>query len=102
MEANGRQSSSETVAILSSLLNGLQVDPTYRLPGAHAPGPRPVRPAGRHQHGHRGVGPTRGAGRVRLIPNAGHASNLDNPEAFTQVLEKFLHRVTQPGGETAA
>jgi 3-oxoadipate enol-lactonase len=37
-----------------------------------------------------------------VIPNAGHASNLDNPEAFTQVLEKFLHRVTQPGGETAA
>jgi hypothetical protein len=68
MEANGRQSSSETVAILSSLLNGLQVDPTYRLPGAHAPGPRPVRPAGRHQHGHRGVGPTRGAGRVRRHP----------------------------------
>src|SRR3954468_13536299 len=32
MEANGRRSSSETVAILSSLLNGLQVDPTYRLP----------------------------------------------------------------------
>jgi pimeloyl-ACP methyl ester carboxylesterase len=30
---------------------------------------------------------------VREIPNAGHASNLDNPEAFTQAIEEFLTQV---------
>lgn len=30
---------------------------------------------------------------VRVIPDAGHASNLDNPEAFTRSLREFLARV---------
>ena len=28
-----------------------------------------------------------------MIPGAGHASNLDNPEAFTEELDTFLLRV---------
>jgi 3-oxoadipate enol-lactonase len=102
MEANGRRSSSETVAILSSLLNGLQVDPTYRLPV-----PTLLVHGQFDLLGDINTATAAWAQREELaeyavIPNAGHASNLDNPEAFTQVLEKFLHRVTQPGGETAA
>jgi 3-oxoadipate enol-lactonase len=31
------------------------------------------------------------------IPGAGHAGNLDNPEAFTEVLEAFLRRVLPLG-----
>ena len=31
-----------------------------------------------------------------MIPQAGHASNLDNPEAFTAVLLEFLDRVVPP------
>ncbi|HEY4602990.1 MAG TPA: hypothetical protein VIH08_01480, partial [Blastococcus sp.] len=36
-----------------------------------------------------------------VIPDAGHASNLDNPEVFTEKLEDFLLRVlpeVAPGG----
>ena len=32
-----------------------------------------------------------------VIPAAGHASNLDNPVAFTAALLAFLDRVVQPG-----
>ena len=35
-----------------------------------------------------------------VIPAAGHASNLDNPEAFTAALLAFLHRTFPPGDET--
>jgi 3-oxoadipate enol-lactonase len=33
------------------------------------------------------------------IPAAGHASNLDNPGAFTAALLAFLDRRLPPGGE---
>ena len=32
-----------------------------------------------------------------MIPAAGHASNLDNPAAFTAALLAFLDRVLEPG-----
>ena len=31
-----------------------------------------------------------------MIAGAGHASNLDNPEEFTAVLQAFLNRATPP------
>ena len=31
-----------------------------------------------------------------VIPNAGHASNLDEPDTFTAVLEAFIDRVLPP------
>jgi hypothetical protein len=34
-----------------------------------------------------------------VIPAAGHASNLDNPAAFTAALEAFLDRTLPPDGE---
>jgi pimeloyl-ACP methyl ester carboxylesterase len=34
-----------------------------------------------------------------VIPAAGHASNLDNPTAFTAALLAFLDRVLGPGAE---
>ena len=34
-----------------------------------------------------------------VIPAAGHASNLDNPEAFTAALLAFLDRVLPPDEE---
>ena len=101
MAANGRRSSSETVAILSSLLNGMQADPTYRLPV-----PTLLVHGQFDLIGDISTATAAWAQREELaeyavIPNAGHASNLDNPEAFTKILEEFLHRVTQPGGKTA-
>ncbi len=32
--------------------------------------------------------------RLEVIPNAGHAANLDNPEAVNRVLREFLDSLT--------
>ena len=37
---------------------------------------------------------------VREVPGAGHASNLDNPEFFTDALREFLAEVRPPESET--
>jgi 3-oxoadipate enol-lactonase len=97
LRANGRRNGSETVAILSSLLlDGLRPNPTYRLPV-----PTLLVHGEFDRFGDIPTATKTWAQREELaeyavIPNAGHASNLDNPEAFTDVLEKFLHRVTKP------
>lgn len=99
LDANGRRSNRETVRILTSLLTGaLQPERGYRLPV----------PAllvhGQHDHlGDIALSTRAWAQREPLaeyvvIPAAGHASNLDNPAAFTATLLAFLDRVRPSDG----
>jgi 3-oxoadipate enol-lactonase len=103
MEVNARRSGHETAAILTSLLTtALLAEPEYRLPVptllVHG------------QFDHIGdIAATMPAWSQReplasyaTIPNAGHASNLDNPEAFTGLLTGFLDGVLRAGGPAAA
>jgi 3-oxoadipate enol-lactonase len=95
LEANAHRSNQETVAILASLLTGgLRSDPAYRLPV-----PTLLVHGDRDQLGDIATGTRAWAQREPLagyavIPAAGHASNLDNPEVFTAVLAAFLDGVT--------
>jgi 3-oxoadipate enol-lactonase len=97
LEANAHRSNQETVAILSSLLTtALRSEPTYRLPV-----PALLVHGDRDRIGDIATGTRAWAGREPLaayavIPEAGHASNLDNPEVFTAVLRAFLDRTTAP------
>ena len=94
LQANAHRSNSETVAILASLLTGaLRPDSAYRLPV-----PTLLIHGEADSIGDIAAGTTAWARREPLaehvvIPGAGHASNLDNPEAFTRELETFLLRV---------
>ena len=94
LEANAHRSNSETVAILASMLtSALRPDRAYRLPV-----PTLLIHGEVDRIGDIAGGTTAWARREPLaehavIPGAGHASNLDNPEAFTDELESFLVRV---------
>jgi pimeloyl-ACP methyl ester carboxylesterase len=94
LEANAHRSNSETVEILASLLTtALRPDPTYRLPV-----PTLLIHGDADRIGDIARGSAAWARRDPLaehsvVPGAGHASNLDNPEAFTAELDTFLLRV---------
>jgi 3-oxoadipate enol-lactonase len=99
LDADGNRPHGETVRILTSLLTGaLRPEQDYRLPV----------PAllvhGQLDHlGDIAVSTQAWARREPLaeyvvIPAAGHASNLDNPAAFTAALEAFLDRTLPPDG----
>ena len=98
LEANAHRSNHETVAILASLLSGgLRSEPAYRFPV-----PALLVHGDRDHIGDIATGTRTWAQREPLaeyavIPAAGHASNLDNPEVFTAVLEAFLDRVAGQG-----
>ncbi len=97
-EANAHRSNDETIDILASLLtHALRPDPGYQLPVPTL-----------LMHGaDDSIGDIRGStarwarreplAEYAVIPAAGHASNLDNPAAFTAVLQKFLGRVAPSG-----
>lgn len=97
MEVNANRSNQETVDILTSLLTAaLHSDPGYRLPVPtlllHGKLDRigdiaTTMPAWAHREP---------LARHVAIPNAGHASNLDNPDAFTTLLEAFIDEVLRP------
>ena len=94
---NAHRSNGETVAILASLLTGaLHPDPEYRTPVPL------LLVHGEHDHMGDIAADTAAwarrepLGESAVIPQAGHASNLDNPEAFTAVLLEFLDRVVPP------
>jgi 3-oxoadipate enol-lactonase len=97
LEAKAHRSNHETVAILTSLLTtALRPEPTYRLPV-----PTLLVHGDRDRIGDIASTTRTWAQREPLaeyavIPEAGHASNLDNPEEFTAVLQAFLDRVTSP------
>jgi len=95
LAANAHRSNSETVAILSSLVNtALRPEPGYRLPVpallVHGDHDR----IGDIATATRGWAEREPLAEYAVITGAGHASNLDNPEEFTAVLLEFLGRAT--------
>ena len=70
--------------------------------GARTAGPRPTRPLGDIALSTRAWAQREPLAEYVVIPAAGHASNLDNPAAFTAALLAFLDRVLGPGGEEEA
>jgi 3-oxoadipate enol-lactonase len=103
LEANRHRSPHETVGILASLLtSALRPDPGYRLPVPTLLVRGEFDNIGDIAHGTRAWARRDALAEYAEIPGAGHASNLDNPEAFTKVLEAFLRRVLPVGpGSTA-
>jgi pimeloyl-ACP methyl ester carboxylesterase len=102
LNANAQRPNRETITILTSLLTGaLRPQQDYRLPV----------PAllvhGQLDHlGDIALNTRAWAQREPLadyvvIPAAGHASNLDNPAAFTAALLEFLGRVLPPQEEAS-
>jgi 3-oxoadipate enol-lactonase len=94
LDVNAHRSSDETVDILTSLLTtALQPDPGYRLPVptllVHGDHDR----IGDIATSLRTWAQRDPNARYAVIPHAGHASNLDNPDAFTAILEAFLNEV---------
>jgi 3-oxoadipate enol-lactonase len=97
LEVNAHRSNEETIDILTSLLTtALQADPAYRLP----------MPAllvhGQRDHigdivtDMRAWAQREPLATYAVIPGAGHASNLDNPAAFTDLLVEFIDDLATP------
>jgi 3-oxoadipate enol-lactonase len=97
LEANAHRPNRETVAILASLLTGaLRPEPEYRLPVPALLMHGELDPVGDIATGTRAWAQREPLAEYAAIPAAGHASNLDNPEAFTTALLAFLERVAPP------
>jgi pimeloyl-ACP methyl ester carboxylesterase len=94
LDVNAHRSSQETVDILSSLLTAaLQPDPDYRLTVPTLLVHGDLDRIGDIAESLRTWAQRDPQARYAVIPHAGHASNLDNPDAFTAVLEDFLDDV---------
>jgi 3-oxoadipate enol-lactonase len=96
LASNAHRTNGETVAILASLLGALHPDPDYTTPV-----PLLLVHGDRDPIGDITTGTAAWARRepqveYAVIPDAGHASNLDNPDAFTEVLRDFLDQVVPP------
>jgi pimeloyl-ACP methyl ester carboxylesterase len=94
MDVNNHRTNRETVDILTSLLTtALRPEPGYRLPV-----PTLLVHGNRDQIGDITTSMREWAAREPLaqyavIPDAGHASNLDNPDHFTDLLTAFIDEV---------
>jgi pimeloyl-ACP methyl ester carboxylesterase len=94
LDVNDDRTSAEVVQILASLLNdGLHPQPAYRLPV-----PTLLLTGADDRVGDIVSGSREWAARDPsvehvVIPGAGHASNQDNPAAFTAAMAAFLDRV---------
>jgi pimeloyl-ACP methyl ester carboxylesterase len=94
LQANAHRSNSETVAILASLLtSALRPDREYRTPVPTLLIHGEVDRIGDIAGGTAAWARREPLAEHAVIPEAGHASNLDNPEAFTAELDSFLVRV---------
>jgi pimeloyl-ACP methyl ester carboxylesterase len=100
VDANADRSPREVVQILTSLVDdALHPDPDYRLPV-----PTLLLHGAKDRVGDIVAGTRAWAERdpgvdYAEIPDAGHASNQDNPDAFTAELTTFLDRVLFPAEE---
>jgi pimeloyl-ACP methyl ester carboxylesterase len=103
LEANGHRSNHETVGILASLLtDALRPDPDYRLPVPTLLVCGELDGIGDVARGSRAWATRDALAEFAEIPGAGHTSNLDNPEAFTEVVEAFVGRILPlRSGDTA-
>ena len=94
LDVNEDRSAGEVLQILASLLDGaLRPDPDHRLPV-----PTLLLVGSDDRVGDIAAGSREWAARDRLVehvvlPGAGHASNQDNPAAFTAAVAAFLDRV---------
>jgi 3-oxoadipate enol-lactonase len=97
LEVNAHRSNQETVDILTSLLtSALRPEPAYRLPVpallVHGAQDR----VGDIAAGMRAWSQREPLADYAVIPAAGHASNLDNPDAFTALVTTFLDELLHP------
>jgi 3-oxoadipate enol-lactonase len=103
LDANRHRSNSETVGILASLLtDALRPDPGYRLPVPTLLVCGEFDGIGDVASGSRAWARRDALAEYAEIPGAGHTSNLDDPEAFTAVLEAFLRRALPLGSGAVA
>ena len=99
IDVNAHRTNTETVDILTSLLtSALRPEPDFRLPvpallvhGQHDQ-------IGDITSSMRGWAEREPLARYAVVPDAGHASNLDSPEHFTDLLTAFLDEVVPPNG----
>jgi 3-oxoadipate enol-lactonase len=97
MDVNAHRSNSETVDILTSLLtSALRPEPDYRLPVPALLVHGQQDHIGEIATGTRAWAEREPRARYAVIPHAGHASNLDNPDHFTALLTSFLDEVAHP------
>jgi 3-oxoadipate enol-lactonase len=94
LDANKHRPNRETVRILSSLLTGaLKPEQDYRLPVPALLVHGQLDHLGDIALSTRAWAQREPLAEYAVIPAAGHASNLDNPAAFTATLLAFLDRV---------
>lgn len=96
-DANDDRSVGEILQILMSLVNdALRPDPEYRLPVPtlliHGDGDR----IGDIAEGTRAWAEREPQAAYVVVPDAGHASNQDNPDAFNAALTRFLAAALPP------
>jgi 3-oxoadipate enol-lactonase len=98
LDANAHRPNRETVRILTSLLSGaLRPERDYRLPVPALLVHGQLDHLGDIALSTRAWAQREPLAEYAVIPAAGHASNLDNPAAFTAALLAFLDRVLPPG-----
>jgi pimeloyl-ACP methyl ester carboxylesterase len=102
VHANADRTNAETYEILAELLqSALHADPDHRLPVPtlllHGDGDR----VGDVVDATRAWAARDERAEYVVVPDAGHASNQDNPAAFTAALLAFLDRVHAPAGVAA-
>jgi 3-oxoadipate enol-lactonase len=96
-EVNAHRSNRETVDILTSLLTtALRPKPDYRIPVPALLVHGKLDQIGDITTSMREWAAREPMARYAVVPQAGHASNLDNPEHFTALLTAFLDEVGQP------
>lgn len=97
LDANAHRPTREIVHILASLLgSALRPEPAYRSPVPalllHGDQDR----IGDIARGMRAWAQREPLAEHAVVPDAGHASNLDNPEAFTALVTAFLDGLAHP------